>query len=307
MKLISEAEWLTQLREKSSTKKYLAMYSSVFDGFVTDPALMVIPVDDHLVHRGDGVFEALRVTPSGIYLIGPHLERLYRSAELIGLKIPKNINELNKICEDLVSHLKLKGHGMLRLFVSRGPGDFSPNPYSTLGSQIYIVATEFTPMPREKYENGVSVMISRVGVKSAPYAQIKSCNYLPNVMMKKESLDSGYDFSVGVTDEGFLAEGPTENIMIVSAEGELLAPNFDYTLRGTTLMRALVLAESLKLENIRVTDIHISQLERAREIMMVGTTLSVLPVTKFEKNKVNDGRPGEIAQALCDLVNRDMG
>ena len=311
MKILNETEWIKHLREHSKSKKYLAMYSTLFDGVVTDAALMVLPIDDHMVHRGDGVFEAMRVTPSGIYLLRPHLERLFRSAGAIDLKITKTIGELQKICEELVSVSKFNNHGVLRLFVSRGPGDFSPNPYSTIGSQIYIVAVDFVSLSEEKYEKGVSVMLSKVGVKPAPYATVKSCNYLPNVMMKKESLDAGYDFSVSVTTDGFLAEGPTENIMILTAEGELLAPNFDYTLRGTTLVRALELAERLKstplIKNIRVGDIHISELERAREIMMVGTTLSVLPVTKYQNTIVGSGKPGAVAQALRKLVDQDMG
>jgi 4-amino-4-deoxychorismate lyase len=315
MKILTKSDVFQVLEGLNPKRKYAAMYSSLFGGVVTDPALMIVPIDDHQVHRGDAVFEAIRFTDKGIYLLTPHLERLYRSAEMISLKLPIEINGLQLLCEELVQivkgELKLSGEGILRMFVSRGPGDFSPNPYTTLGTQIYIVATDFKSMPKEKYEQGVSLMISKIPVKQSPYATVKSCNYLPNVLMKKESVDQGYDFSIGVTPEGFIAEGPTENIMMLSEKNELLAPKFDYTLKGTTLVRTLKLAEALKaagkIKDIRIQDISLMDLKKAREVMMVGTTLSVLPVTKFESAKVGDGVPGPVTQELNKIVNADMG
>jgi 4-amino-4-deoxychorismate lyase len=313
MKILSQSDVFASLTKLNSKREYIAMYSSLFGGVVTDPALMLVPLDDHIVHRGDGVFEAIRTTASGMYLVYPHLERLYRSAKLIDLKVSVQINELHALCKELVEIGKLKNQGMLRIFVSRGPGDFSPSPYSTMGSQLYIAIMDFKSMPQSKYDEGVSVMTSKIPVKQAPYATVKSCNYLHNVLMKKESIDNNFDFSVGVSSDGYLAEGPTENIMIVNKSGELLAPNFDYTLRGTTLVRAMELAENQLrkdknfLNGIRVADIHMDELASAREIMMVGTTLSVLPVTKFGPKSIGGGKPGPVAKKLCELVNQDMG
>src|SRR5690606_15210352 len=122
-------------------------------------------------------------------------------------------------------------------------------------------------------EKGASLMLSKVPFKPAPYASIKSCNYLFNVMMKKETIDAGFDFCVGLNGHGQIAEGPTENIMILDSEGRLCAPKFDYTLRGTTLMRMLKLAENLKgadLDEIVMKDVTVKELTDAREVMMVG-------------------------------------
>lgn len=309
MKTINREEALMCLEKLNGRRPYKAMYSTIYDGIVTDPVLMTIPMDEHMVHRGDGVFEAIQFTPKQIFLLEPHIERLYQSADRIGLNVPKTPNEVMEICRELREQSQLS-QGILRLFVGRGPGDFSPNPYSTVGSQLYIVVTPFQPVSKEKYEAGVSLMVSPITVKPAPFAQVKSCNYLPNVMMKKESLDRGFDFAVNITEEGYVAEGPTENLMILSQEGELLAPRFDYTLRGTTLVRVMHLARALKensmIRDIRLSDLTLSDLESAREIMMVGTTLAVLPVTRFEQSSVGDGRVGPVARALLGLLMQDM-
>ncbi len=313
MKILSSAEVLSQLEKLNVRRPYKAMYSSLFGGIVTDPALMFVPIDDHIVHRGDGVFEALRVTPTQIYLLKPHLLRLQNSAGKIGLKLPCSHDDLAKICEQVreVARTTPSGFqdGILRIFVSRGPGDFSPNPYSTLGSQLYVVATDFNPTPKDKYEKGVSLGISEVPIKPGFYAQVKSCNYLPNVMMKKEAIDRGFDFMVNLNEEDFVAEGPTENLMILTREGQLIAPKFDYTLSGTTLLRALGLAEN-KLKNFVVAtgfaDISVKQLQEAQEVMMVGTTLGVLAVTRFESSTIGNGSVGEVARRLHALILQDQ-
>lgn len=312
MKKLTSDEVLAKIKGLNSARKYRAMYSTLWDGLVTEPELMLIPMDDHLVHRGDGVFEAVRVTPNKIFLLEEHIQRLFRSADSIGLKIPRSLSEVVKLCEEACEgagvgpRSKNKEEGMIRLFVGRGPGDFSVNPYATVGAQIYLVITDFKPMPKDHYAKGVSLLISKVATKPAPYSQIKSCNYLQNVMMKKESIDQGYDFALSLNDEGVVAEGPTENIMILNKKNELVAPRFDYTLRGTTLVRVMKLAEKLKFKSIRVDDISLEDLMDAQEVMMVGTTLGVLPVTKIEQ-KILSLQAGPMALQLNQMIMQDMG
>lgn len=313
MNILDQKQVFQKLSSLNDIRKFGAMYSSLYGGIVKDPALMVIPMDEHLVHRGDGVFEAIRFNEKSIYLLKPHLDRLYVSAEKIDLKMPISKGELENICLEVRKHSEIKV-GMLRLYIGRGPGDFSANPYSTIGSQIYVIATDFKPMSQEKYSRGVSIMCSQIPVKPSPYSQIKSCNYLQNVLMKKESIDESVDFSIGVTDKGLIAEGSTENIMIFTKNGELCAPKFDYTLRGTTLLRAMELARKAqnqyKISKIEVRDISVLQMYDAQEIMMVGTTLAVLPVTRIKKGSefisIGDGRPGPLSGELNRLVLEDM-
>ena len=69
--------------QKPWHSKYLAMYSSVYGGIVTDPTLMMIPADDHVVHRGDGVFDVAKCVEGGVYQFDGHLDRLLRSAAAI--------------------------------------------------------------------------------------------------------------------------------------------------------------------------------------------------------------------------------
>lgn len=286
------------------------MYASYFDGLVTDPAAMFIPVDDHMVHRGDGIFEAARFHNGRVFDLEGHLARLMKSAELISLKMKWTIAEIANLVQAVVN--KSPGEdGMLRIFVSRGYGDFSPNPYSTTGTQLIIVSMPFKSLPREKYEQGVSIMFSKVAWKPGFFAQVKSCNYLPNVLAKKESVDAGVDFSIGLNSEGYISEGPTENIMMLSADRVLVAPPFDYTLRGTTLLQVLDLARKMSSE-LNVKDVvsrpvTAVELASAAEVMMVGTTLGVLPVSQVAGKPVGSGRGGPVGLRLNEALSKLMG
>ena len=305
MDVLSTKEVLHNLRRQTeyAKNKYLAMYSTWLGGVVTEPALMSVPVDDHMVHRGDGVFEAFRSSCKGQLLeIKAHLDRLERSAASLGLSLPKTREEVYSICKELTDLAKGKDL-LFRLYVSRGPGGFTTNPYECRGSQLYIVMTEFEPYSKHKCETGVTAIASHNLAKPAPFSQIKSCNYLPNVMMKKEAVDRGVDFTICFTEEGLLGESSTENVLIITRQKEVLAPLFDYTLQGTTLLRVLDLARNeiggtSGLARVDLTHLRHEDLDQAEEVMLAGTTIELLPVTEWEGKKVNDGKPGPFFKLL---------
>jgi len=289
--------------------RYLAMFSSPYGGIVRDPALMMVPVDDHMVHRGDGIFEAVRCVGGRIYLLDPHLDRLERSARAAELDLPVPRSEMVETIKATVRAGRA-GDCMVRLFVSRGPGGFTTNPYECTGPQLYIVVTSFDPPPPEKYAKGVTLEASAVPMKAGFFAAVKSCNYLPNVLMKKEAVDRGVDYTVSVDARGLLGEGSTENVGIVTREGELLAPRFERVLRGTTLVRVMELAKALvergKLRKVGEGDVSADDILEAREMIVVGTTIGVLPAVSYQGKPVGTGRPGPLAAALKDLLDGDM-
>lgn len=293
----------------SLKRSYSLMYSSWLGGWTADPRLMMIPIDDHMVHRGDGVFEALKAVNGKIYLLKPHLERMRLSAESIGLKPFENWPRVEQIVSETWAMAKANGQSeaIVRIFLSRGPGNFSTNPYDTDGSQLYVMITELKPFPKQQ----ATVGWSQIPVKSDWLAVVKSCNYLPNVMMKKEALDRGVDFTVSKDADGNLAEGSTENIALVDAAGNLVHPQLHRILKGCTMTRAFELAKPLisegLLKSIQVRKITATELANAREIMMMGTTLDVLPVTEFEGTPVGDGKVGAVAARLNQLVIADQG
>ncbi len=288
---------------------YRAMYSSWYGGIVTDPALMMVPIDDHLVHRGDGIFEAFKCVDWNVYALDRHLDRLEGSAKVSFHALRLSRSEL---VETILATIRTAGipDCSIRIFLSRGPGGFSASPYECPESQLYIVVTNLHIPGKEKYEQGVSLRTSLVPQKKDYFANIKSCNYLPNVLMRKEAEDAGVDYTVSLDEEGFLAEGPTENIGLVTRNREFLVPRFDRILRGITVSRLMELAESLidtgELTKMGEADLTPEDAYSAAEMMMFGTSFDVLPVVNYDGHRIGDGRPGHFAKRFLELLRNDV-
>lgn len=294
-----------QLRDSRQAlmRQIRGFYSSLLGGITQDPAYFHIPIDDHGFHRGDGVFEAIRVAFRKPYLLGAHLDRLERSAARVGLKLPHTRDEIKSILHDLT---RLAGDEslVLRVYVTRGGGGFGVNPAESPESQMFAVATRFQPLAPEVWEKGFALTVSPVAVKSGDFARIKSLNYLPNVLMKADAVARGFDYAVGVDERGFITEGATENIVIVNQNGDLCHPRFDRMLDGCTLKRAFELARGLpSLPQRCEVDLTLDDLMSAREILIVGTTVDVSPITRFEERPL---AVGPVARELLRLIQTDQ-
>lgn len=305
--VVGREEWLARLPRID--KKLYAMYSSVADCIVTDQTLMVVPVDDHMVHRGDGVFESFKCINGSIYNLQDHLVRLERSCRALGIDLPVAHDEMEDI---IVQTVRAGGqrNALVRLLISRGQGTMGVNPYACLKPELYIVAYELQHTSIDHLPAGVSVSVSKIPIKPGMFATVKTCNYLPNVLMKKEAVDLGIDYTVTLDENRNLGEGATENIGIVTRGKELFMPPPERVLAGTTAKRALEFAKELVRErvltNAEFRPISLGAVRSAAEVHIYGTTPNVTPVTTFDGKPVGDGKPGPIAQRLFEMLKQEM-
>jgi branched-chain amino acid aminotransferase len=241
--------------------------------------------------------------------MAPHLDRLLQSATPLTLKLPFSREELEATIIETVRATQLQD-AAIRVILSRGPGSFSVSPYDTIGSQLYIVVTTLSPPFMESHPEGAKAARSDIPVKHSMFSGVKSCNYLPNVLMAAEAKRKGVDFVIGFDEAGNIAEGATENIGIVDASGNLLFPKLGRILRGTTMVRIMELAESLRsagiIDRIGYSDISLEMLAHAREILIVGTTRNVTCVRSFEGKHIGAGPEGPVYQQLGSLLKQDI-
>ncbi len=296
-------------RERPWQEDYLGMYSSQWNGITTDPDLMMVPIDDHLVHRGDGVFDVMRCVRGKIYQLEAHFQRLSRSAKSISLNFPPDFGDIREVIKDLVL-VGGERDCLIRVIVSRGPGSFSTNPFDCPSSQIYVVLVRFKGLSEAYYQEGISLITSDIPIKKSFFANIKSCNYLPNVLMKKEAVEAGSLFSVGLDEEGFLAEGSTENIGVLAADGILRFPGFERTLSGITAKRVFELSGELVkqriIKDVRFARISPDKAYEAKEVFLTGTSLNILPVVRYDDRPIGSGSPGPVYSRLSSLLWEDM-
>jgi branched-subunit amino acid aminotransferase/4-amino-4-deoxychorismate lyase len=289
---------------------YYAMYSSLWDAITTEPNLMTVPVDDHMVHRGDGLFETCKCVDGSVYNLDAHLARLEGGAKAIALKMPWSRAEIQKIIGDVV---RAGGHrdALVRIFVSRGPGGHSANPYECPKPLLMVLSIRLPEPFMEMHPEGAKVGLSSVPNKEGFFAQVKSVNYLPNVLMKKQAVDAGMDFMLGFDKNGHMTELPTENFGIVAANRVLRVPRPDHILLGTTMQRVLALArEKLVpagvLAGVEEADVPRAELEQAAEMLVFGTTPHVTAVTEFAGRPVGDGQPGPVWSELSRVFEEDL-
>ncbi len=305
--VVSQGEWLSRL--PILDKKLYAMYSSVVDCIVTDPTIMAIPVDDHMVHRGDGVFESFKCVNGCLYNMEDHMTRLESSCMKLGIELPVSLKELASI---IIQTVLVGGqrNALIRLLVSRGQGTMGINPYACFKPEFYIVVYDQPQANIDQLPEGVSVAMSKIPIKSGIFAQVKTCNYLPNVLMKKEAVDMGVDFTISLDENRFIGEGATENIGIVTRGKELFMPPPERVLAGTTAKRAMTFAKELVTEraltNAEFRPINLGAVRSAAEVHIYGTTPNITPVTIFEGNPVGNGKSGPIAQRLFEMLKKEM-
>ena len=310
MKELQANAFVEALRGSAHAGKtpYYLFYSSLWDACVRDPALMVVPFADHLAHRGDGVFETMKGVKGAVYNLDAHLHRLRRSAYQIGLAFHRGPEALR---EKVLEALAAAGRRdcSVRVVLSRGPGGMGVSPMESEASALYILVYGAGKPFMERKPEGARLRLSAVPPKHPDFATAKTCNYIPNVLMKMEAEAWGVDFTVGADGRGHITEGATENVGIVSKGGTLAFPPLDAVLAGTTMLRVAELAQGLEaqglLRGVVFRPIRVEELAEAREILVVGTTLNVASAVEWEGRPVGDGRPGPIGRRLDELILRD--
>lgn len=289
--------------KRSGEGALYAFYEHRLGAVTRDPKQMLIPVDDHLVHRGDGVFESLKAEHGRIYLLDEHLARLARSAEGLRLDLPCGLDELREIIVTVAGAAGRKAQN-LRVIAGRGPGGLGIDPDESLHSSLYVIAYRFTPKPEDYYSKGLTACRSAVPAKSGPESQIKSTNYIANMLMVREARERGVDLSVSFSKDGCLAEAAIANVCIVDQSGALAVPEFTHALKGTTILRAMeLLGREMP---VKLRPVAEAEIDAAREMLVLGTTFDCTAIVNYEGRPVGHGKPGPVAARILELLRTDL-
>lgn len=289
--------------------QFWAFYSSQLDGIVTDPALMVILFDDHMVHRGHGVFDTAAIVDGKIYDLEAHLDRFVRSARTSKLELPRTREQMRDIIVRTAA-VSGKRQGSIRYWASSGPGSLGLAPAPGAEPGFFVMIFAGLSYPETWFTEGLRVMTTRYPIKPPLYAVTKSTNYLPNVLMQMEARENGLDNGIFVDEAGNVGESSNMNVAFVTDDGILKHPKFDHILSGCTSLRLLELAPALKprnlLTDVTVCDVPVAEARAAREMLLIGSSVKVAPIVEWDRKPVGDGKPGPVARALRELLENDM-
>jgi branched-chain amino acid aminotransferase len=256
-----------------------------------------ISVFDHGFLYGDGVFEGIRAYNGRVFRLQEHLDRLYDSARTIDLTVPVSKEEMAEIILETLRRNKLKD-GYIRPLVSRGVGDLGLDPRKCPKASVIVIAVEWGAMYGDLYEKGLkAIMVSvRRNPADALPPNVKSLNYLNNILAKIEANYKGGDEAIFFDTNGYIAEGSGDNIFIVK-NGVIFTPPTLNNLRGITRAVVLEIAESygitLAERNLGYYDMY-----SADEVFVTGTAAEVAPITLIDGRVIGTGKPGPITRQL---------
>ena len=268
------------------------------DGELVDRSEAKISVFDHGLLYGDGVFEGIRSYDGLIFKLKEHLDRLFDSARVIMLEIPLSKEE---ITQAIIKTLKANGlrDAYIRLVVTRGEGDLGLDPRKCSKPTIFIIADKIVLYPEKLYENGLELITvpTRRNIPESISPQIKSLNYLNNILAKIEAANSGASEALMLNADGYVVECTGDNIFVVKDDELLSPPCCLGALSGIT--RGAIIGIATKL-NIKFREAIITRhdLFNADEAFLTGTAAEVIPVVKIDGRTIGGGRPGKLTLKL---------
>ena len=260
-----------------------------------------ISVFDHGLLYGDGVFEGIRAYNRLVFKLREHIDRLFESAHTIMLKIPLTKEQMVKAVVLTLKENNLKD-AYIRLVVTRGEGDLGLDPRKCAGhATLIIIADKIALYPDQDklYKNGLEI-ITVPTIRNLPEAlnpQIKSLNYLNNILAKIEAINAGFDEAIMLDSLGYVAECTGDNIFIVKRNELYTPPQCMGTLRGITRDAVLEIARKSKIPvHEHVLTRH--ELYISDECFLTGTAAQIIPVVKVDGRIIGNGKPGKLTLSL---------
>lgn len=262
-----------------------------------------IHVLTHSLHYGLGVFEGIRCykgdSGTAIFRLPEHVERLFTSAKIVQLPIPFSVNEVeqaivetvrvNRLEEGYIRPLVYIGYGEMGLYVKEAPINLSIAvwPWGTylgeegLSKGIRVAVSSFT-------RHHVNISLTRAKITG---------NYTNSQFAKREVKAAGFDEAVLLDTEGYVAEGPGENIFIVRKGILKTVPLTSSILDGITRDTVIQLARE---QNIEVVEARFTRddLYIAHEAFFTGTAAEVTPIREVDGRVIGNGSPGPVTRQL---------
>ena len=254
-----------------------------------------ISVYDHGFLYGDGIFEGIRVYNNHVFKLEEHLNRLYDSAKSIALSIPLSKAEFKEAILETLQKNSYKD-AYLRVVVTRGYGDLGLNPTKCTKASVVIIADYIAPL----YE-GISakaiVAATRRNNPDSLDPQIKSLNYLNNILAKMEANRAGVDEAIMLNQQGMVCEGTSDNLFVVKNGVLITPPLSDGALGGITRGAVLELAAQLRIP-VEERSITVHEIMTSDEAFFTGTAAEIGALVEVNGQKIGDGKPGPVWKVL---------
>ena len=257
-----------------------------------------ISVFDHGLLYGDGVFEGIRSYDGLVFKLQEHVDRLFESAHTILLRIPHRKEQVVRAVVETLRANRLKD-AYIRLVVTRGPGDLGLDPRKCRQPTVFVIADKIVLYPERVYREGMEIVTVPTprNLPEALNPQIKSLNYLNNILAKIEATNAGVEEAIMLSAHGYVAECTGDNIFIVR-DGILRPPPVHAgILKGITRGCVIELAGKAR-RPVREEMMTRHDLYNAEECFLTGTAAEIAPIVKIDGRVIGTGKPGPVTLRL---------
>jgi branched-chain amino acid aminotransferase len=263
----------------------------------------------HALHYGTGVFEGIRCyeTARGpaVFRLRDHMKRLYNSAKIHTMEIPYRMDELTRAVKETVKINKVR-ECYIRPIVYRGYGEMGLNPLRNPVNVAVAVWPWGTYLGEEGLRKGVRCKVSswmRIDTRILPPLAKSTANYLNSVLAKLEALSCGYDEAILLNMNGYVSEGPGENIFMVKDGCLVTPPRSSGALYGFTMDSVMELAKDMSIPTLE-REIIRDELYMADEVFFTGTAAELTPIREIDGRVIGSGSVGPLTKQLQDKFFR---
>lgn len=274
------------------------------DGKMVDWQEANVHVLTHTLHYGLGVFEGVRAynTPKGpsIFRLEDHTQRLFKSAGVVNMKIPHDVETINRAHVDVVKLNNLEESYIrpMCFYGSEGMGLRADN----LKVHTMVAAWDWPSyMEPEAREKGIKVKVSsyKRQVRNPVSSAKVNGNYVTSIVALNEALEAGFDEALMLDAEDNVAEGSGENFFIVK-DGVLKTPDLDASLDGITRRTIIQLAEGLGVRT-EIKKIKLNEALQSEEAFFTGTAAEVVPINSIDNLVLGNGSRGPVTETLQSI------
>jgi branched-chain amino acid aminotransferase len=258
-----------------------------------------VSVYDHGLLYGDGVFEGIRVYKGRIFMCGQHMDRLWKSADGIRLKIPMTRAEMVEMMRECI-RINGLSDAYIRLVVTRGAGTLGLDPRKCPMAGVICIADQIALYPASVYETGMRIIVAKRPRVPIPCLdpRIKSLNYLNNILAKVEAIDQGCHEAIMLTLDGYVAECTGDNIFFIKGGRMYTPPSSAGMLEGIT--RRFVIERLSRDCQVPCEEkmFRMDEVLAADEVFLTGSAAEIIAVTQIDQTTIGTGKEGPLVKKL---------
>ncbi len=265
-------------------------------------------VTTHALLYGSAVFEGIRAYASPdkeqlfVFRLREHIVRLLNNAKVLRLKQPLTVDAFSDKIIELLSMNGFHTDVYIRPVVYFGEGPIGLKPLKQ-STDYFVFAVEFGNYFGENraLKVGISSWVRPSNNSLPPSAKVNG-SYVNSMLASMDAKEAGYDEAILLTQNGYVSEGPGENIFMVK-KGKLITPPVSADiLEGITRDSVTSIATEIRIDVVE-RDVARTELYTCDELFLCGTAAQISPVGSVDGRTIGDGRPGKLTTKLASLFD----